>query len=975
MRRWIRVIVGAGAAAALVYCGWRGFQPSDEERLAEARTALKNRDFARAEMLARKVGERPHADGWAWMVAAEAAARDGRPEDALSYYEQIRDGDAELRGAAAYGRGEICLQLGLLGRAEQELTTALQADPDSSLAQRRLVDLFNLTGRRHRATPWLEQLLAHSVVTLEDLFHAGDPDHALSQTEPVRESVQTGTADPLLTLGVAFELLATNEPSQARELFERVLRSRPDDVDALAGLGEALLQSAPGGLPEWRERLPDRASADAAVASVLGQIAEQAGHHEQAARLYAGVVSQRPTSRIAWHRLGQCLSRTGHAADAEQALDRAQQLQQLALWLDDLFSHRNNVGLIRRVAEQLAVLGRAHESAGWAQHALGIDPDQLWAAELLAQLQRNPAGVVDATHEAALADLLRRQTAAADFADDERPIVEGAAAQAVLAAPDSTSRIGFVDAAPETGLDFVYHAARHAEHGGARIIETTGGGAGVLDCDADGWPDLYLTQGSREFPMTAAEFDADCLFRNVRGERWADVTANARLADEGFGQGVAAGDFDNDGFADLYVANYGVNRLFQNQGDGTFRDVTPAALREHPVWTSSCAIVDLNGDGAPDLFDVTYCRGADVETRLCNKDGITRSCSPRAFQSEPDRMWLNSGDGGWELADDCGLDLPDGYGLGLIVFRTDPAAPLGLFIANDEVPNYWLVNAGSATGGTPRWNDRARLSGLAVDANGQSQACMGVACDDVDGDGLPDLFVTNFYHESNTLYRALAPELYEDATRPAGLRDPGWNMLGFGTQFVDADLDSWPDLLVANGHIDDLTSLGEPFQMPLQCFRNLGRVFRELPAAEAGECFARPALGRGMARLDWNRDGREDAVVVNQESSAVLLTNESQSAGQAIVLQLRSTRGARDAIGAIVRVRAGDGMLTRQLTAGDGYQASNERQLVIGIADSRPVEVEVCWPEGTAQRFGPLATSAEYLLLQDGRSAVRLRSL
>jgi hypothetical protein len=252
---------------------------------------------------------------------------------------------------------------------------------------------------------------------------------------------------------------------------------------------------------------------------------------------------------------------------------------------------------------------------------------------------------------------------------------------------------------------------------------------------------------------------------------------------------------------------------------------------------------------------------------------------------------------------------------------------------------------------------------------------MGVACDDVDGDGLPDLFVTNFYHESNTLYRALAPELYEDATRPAGLRDPGWNMLGFGTQFVDADLDSWPDLLVANGHIDDLTSLGEPFQMPLQCFRNLGRVFRELPAAEAGECFARPALGRGMARLDWNRDGREDAVVVNQESSAVLLTNESQSAGQAIVLQLRSTRGARDAIGAIVRVRAGDGMLTRQLTAGDGYQASNERQLVIGIADSRPVEVEVCWPEGTAQRFGPLATSAEYLLLQDGRSAVRLRSL
>jgi hypothetical protein len=252
---------------------------------------------------------------------------------------------------------------------------------------------------------------------------------------------------------------------------------------------------------------------------------------------------------------------------------------------------------------------------------------------------------------------------------------------------------------------------------------------------------------------------------------------------------------------------------------------------------------------------------------------------------------------------------------------------------------------------------------------------MGVACDDADGNGLPDLFVTNFYHEANTLYRSLQEDLFEDATRVAGLREPGWNMLGFGTQFIDADLDGWPDLLVANGHIDDFSASGEPFQMPVQCLRNDQGVFRELTADEAGSCFARPALGRGMARVDWNRDGREDAVIVNQHSPAALLTNDSRPACPPLVLQFRGTSGARDAIGTIVRVRSGDQTVTRQLTAGDGYQSSNQRQLVIGGCDATPVDVDVSWPTGIVQQFQSLQTGRAHLLVEGRPAPLNLPAL
>ncbi|HUQ69058.1 MAG TPA: FG-GAP-like repeat-containing protein [Planctomycetaceae bacterium] len=969
-RRWGVALLGLIATCAVVVAAMFLRRPDDAAQLNRARAALSRRDYAQAEALAVAVGQRPQSDPWAWMIAGEAAARTGRLSDSLGYYERITGGGADLRSAGAYGRGEICLQLGRLERAEREFRAALDADPQSLLAHRRLVDVCNLSGRRHLAVSSMQRLIQSPAIKLEDLLYLGDVDHALLQPDEVRAAIGDPQADPLLLLGLGYEALAENRGEEARKLFERVLQHRPADVDAEAGLGQALWLAAPEELPAWRSQLSTAVTDDAGVQSVLGQLAERENRPEDAVGHFARTVAGRPTSRIAWYRLGLCLSRLGRTADAERALERAQQLQQVGLWLDDLFEHRRQFDLVRRVAVQLATHGRIAEAAAWSQYALSSPPQATWARPLLAQLEQAPHSVVDVNREQALAELLRGLTTARPSARDVGASqLVGRDLQSMVVIVDS--RIRFVDDASTAGLHFVYHSARDADTPGARILETTGGGVGVLDYDADGWPDLYFTQGSRTLPSPEPNPDRDRLFRNRQGQAWDDVSAQVGIEDVGFGQGVAVGDFDNDGFADLYVANYGVNRLFQNQGDGTFRDVTPAAMRSQPVWTSSGVIVDVNADGWPDLFDVTYCRGDDVATRICEKQGQPRSCSPRAFAAETDRLWLNTGDGGWRLAADCGLELPDGLGLGVIAFRPSPDQPLGLFVANDETPNYWLVNTQRSTGSPPQWQDQALLGGLAVDADGKPQACMGVACDDANGDGLPDLFVTNFYQESNTLYSAVTPEFYEDRTRVAGLREPSWNMLGFGTQFLDADLDGWPDLLVANGHIDDLTASGQPFAMPLQGFRNRGGTFRELTPAEAGECFARPGLGRGMARLDWNRDGRDDAVIVNQDSPAVLLTNVSDSPGHALILRFQATRGARDAIGTIVRVRLGERRLTRQLTAGDGYQASNERQLVIGVGAADRIEgLEVFWPDGSRGEYGPIATGMPYLILQNRAEAI-----
>jgi len=258
------------------------------------------------------------------------------------------------------------------------------------------------------------------------------------------------------------------------------------------------------------------------------------------------------------------------------------------------------------------------------------------------------------------------------------------------------------------------------------------------------------------------------------------------------------------------------------------------------------------------------------------------------------------------------------------------------------------------------------LSGVAFSEDGRVQASMGVAIDDADGDQLLDLIVTNFYNEGTAFYRQTSPRQFEDARRRFGLREPSLFQLGFGAQFLDADLDGRPDLVVANGHIEDFSDRGVPYRMRPQFFRNRdGTVFDELHSDSVGPFFGRELLGRGLARLDWNGDGKEDFAISHLDGPAALLTNVTQPAGHFLALRLVGTRCARDAIGTSVSCAAGGRVVTRQLTAGDGYMASNERQLVFGLGEADRVErLTIHWPSGREEIYNDLPADRHYLAIE-----------
>lgn len=338
-------------------------------------------------------------------------------------------------------------------------------------------------------------------------------------------------------------------------------------------------------------------------------------------------------------------------------------------------------------------------------------------------------------------------------------------------------------------------------------------------------------------------------------------------------------------------------------------------------------------------------------------------------------MYLNLGDGRFEeWTEEGGILTTYGKGLGIVAVDLTESGRLDLFVANDTDSNGLFVNTTPAAGETPRFREEAIGSGLAFDQNGRPQACMGVAVGDANGDALIDLFVTNYYQESNTLYLQQPGNLFRDATHEAGLRESSLPMLGFGTQFLDAERDGFPDLICANGHVEDQRDRGVPYEMRPQFFRNLGAGrFVELSAKSLGPYFQQELLGRGMARLDWNRDGLEDVVISHLDAPAALLTNRTSKAGHYIALQLRGTTCSRDAIGTTVTLKVGDRNWVQQLTAGDGYQASNERQLIFGLGTLEQInELVIRWPSGVHQQYSKPQIDSTVIAVEGRESLLRV---
>ena len=937
-------------------------QPSQptSPTLTEVKAALASGEYERAAQLAASIPS--SSPDWkpALAIRAEALAKLGRPDDAVRQYRDLASLQRQSREPplALFYAGETYFASGRLAEAVGCYRELLTNIPRHTLSHERLAFLMNASGQRWKSLPHYLALVQSGTAEVNELVLMADLDRPIEQRPYLEECERKAPDDPFVKLGLAAHAFWEGRLDEATERLKRLVAAAPELLDGQALLGELLVNRSDGEFAEWHSRLPDDADEHPDIWYVRGLWARKHDQPQTAARCFWESIRIAPTYRRATFQLGLVLRSLDHPA-AEAVETRARQLIELTQHLDAVLRSENlNEAAFCDAALLLEQTGRIWEAGGWGIAARGQFPQAVWPEDLLAR--------VAAQLNDRLPLVLDRENLALRYDLSGFPRFELLAQEWTGSTPRtsaSSAAIRFEE--PAARPDFTYMNGGDPATPGARMFEQTGGGVAVLDFDRDGWPDLFFPQGG-EWPTGQIEPPppgnwTDRLFRNRQAEAAVDVTAAAALVDRGFGQGAASGDFDNDGFADLYVANVGRNQLLRNNGDGTFTDVTEAAGLSAADWTTSCVIVDLNADGCPDLYDVNYVTGRGVYEALC--DG--KACSPSNFAGAPDRLLLSRGDGAFELVPPLKPEV-DGKGMGVIAFDWQERGRPSLFIANDQVPNFLLHNAPGDDRHNLRLKDEAFVSGAAFNQDGLAMASMGIAAEDADGDGRLDFYVTTFKDEASMLLLQDASGLFADAGTPAGFRSATWPFVGWGTQFLDADRDGLPDLIAVNGHVDDYRDQAGEYHMRPQFFRNVGTArFEELTAAQLGPFFEQKRLGRGLSRLDWNRDGLLDFAVSNMGDRVSLVLNATRSPGHYLSVRIVANATARDAIGSIIELRAGDRTWSKQMVAGDGYMASNERLVQFGLGDATNVdEVTVHWPGGARSTVRQLSVDGTLELIE-----------
>lgn len=535
--------------------------------------------------------------------------------------------------------------------------------------------------------------------------------------------------------------------------------------------------------------------------------------------------------------------------------------------------------------------------------------------------------------------------------------------------PPASSSIRFEDVTSAAGITFVHS---HGGTGEKYMMETLGSGVCLLDFDADGWPDIYFVQSGAtptDPPRTGPS--GSILYRNRGDGTFEDVTSRAGVGGVGYGMGCTSTDMDNDGDEDLYVTAFGRNTLYRNNGNGTFTDVTEEAGVGDRRWGTSAAFGDYDNDSLPDLFVVNYVDFTLGNNVYCGdlKPGYRTYCHPRTFNGLPDVLYHNEGGGKFrDVTKQAGLYDPGGKGLGVVWGDFDSDGWQDLYIANDSTPNFLYHNNGNGT-----FVEIGQKAGVALGEEGLPRAGMGIAVGDCDEDGREDLLVTNLSQEPNSFFRNLGNDLFADETYPSGLGSPSLLTLGFGTNFLDADLDSKLDLFITNGHIldnvelysDSITYRQTPF-----LFENLGGCrFRDI-SSTSGPYFHSKDVGRGTAVGDLNHDGAPDLVVSANNLPAHLLLNRTpRSSRHWIALRLSGKRGG-DALGARVEAVAGGKSLWAQVRSASSYLSQGDMVIELGLGEARTVErLRVWWSGGKMEEFPSLEADRYYLIREGAGSS------
>jgi hypothetical protein len=522
---------------------------------------------------------------------------------------------------------------------------------------------------------------------------------------------------------------------------------------------------------------------------------------------------------------------------------------------------------------------------------------------------------------------------------------------------NTTLGFRFTDVTEPAGLHFQHNSGAF---GGKFLPETLGSGCAFLDYDRDGWQDILLINGS-DWPGHKKSRTTLRLYRNNHDGTFSDVTSRAGLDIELYGMGVAVGDYDNDGFPDILITCVGQNRLFHNTGKGTFVDVTHAAgLGKREGFSTSALWFDYDRDGLLDLFVCNYVKWSPETDVFCSLDGKHKSyCTPEAYRGATCWLFHNHGNGTFEdVTAASGIFDSSSKSLGVALFDENRDGWPDLLVANDTQPNKLYRNQRNGT-----FKDAAVEAGLAFSTEGKARAGMGVDVADFENSGTPGVAITNFDNEMIGLYR-LSGKSFEDIAPQSGVGIASRNSLGFGCAFLDVNLDGWLDFAVANGHIDETVrnirgNVG--YAQPPQLFLSNGKSSFHDVASEAGGSFDQPKVGRGLAYGDFDRDGDLDLVITTNNGPAYLYRNDQLAAHHSIRFHLVGTKSNRDAIGATVQISSGGLQQSRTVKGGSSYLSQSELPVTFGLEKRDQVERAVIyWPSGRTEEFKNLSAGRTY---------------
>ncbi len=946
-------------------------EPVAPDLLESARRSLARKDLGKAEDDLRKQLLRDPQDEQAMELLGDVAAQRG---DRNTSVEMYRESIAlfDLPPQRLFEKlSHESLAAGLPFDALDVLTESIERYPNQLQARYDLVGLSAAIGLPRIALPTLRWLAQHGKGDPESLILMADPDRAEPDAEMCSKLLARFPTERRPEYSLARLDAIEMRWNDVVKRLEPIVQAYPDFVPAYTLLGRAAVEVNDfERLVKWKQSAPVAAERSPEYWVTAGLWAQKQGHHDQAARALWEALRLDPIGQPeVLTSLAFSLNQIGRQDAAKVIADQITKHSELR---DAMMTHFERKSASQRaamrVADAMMSLGRIWEGEAWARLAVSLPKEPVTGIRdkylaIRSQLK------VDAPWQ------LSEMTIGQQIDLSDLPLMEWTVkANAPSEAEASGMAKGvfsFEDQARQRGWVHTCEIAEEATKEGHWIHQSVGGGVGVIDYDLDGWPDIAVA--TLDGKALQSDSSPNRLFRNVQGH-FIDASGQASYDDTGFSQGIAIGDFNEDGFPDIFDANIGRNRLYRNNGDGTFREVARAAGLSGEVWTTSLAMADIDGDGFSDLYEAHYCRSPEPFEVACrNQQGHLGTCPPLKFDAEPDRVWQGVGDGTFIDASSRWMDeTTPGRGLGVVVGSFDERQGLDVYVANDMTVNH-LWSSGAGNNGF-RLSELGAVRGLGVSGRGLAQASMGIATGDPDQDGDIDFFLTHFSDDHNTYYEQVGSGFWSDRSFAVGLAEPSMKLLGFGTQWCDFDNNGTLELIVANGHVDDVKRDDVSYRMPPQLFERDGKGhWVEHDRASLGDYFATDHLGRALATLDADRDGRTDVAITHLYDPVALLINQTKGMGRQICLELKATKGARDAIGTVVSMMVGQRKITTQLTAGDGYMCSQQRRLVIGTGGvDVATEVLVTWPSGLSQKCEDLESGGDYLIVEGADSAFQL---